>query len=215
MKFKEYQQQTKRTLPKLHLKYFTSTVDDSIMPTSMPLHLLDIVHMRTGMASELSELLNGLRSNDLVNIGEELGDMLWYIANDLTICKKIAFIDEETYNKFAKIEFGQPMVTDGGYQVEGIPELNWFPAVVFSTSELVDQVKKWLAYGKAPKKEAYITLITYLLGAINNLAISKEIKLEDYMEKNINKLRTRYPDKFEENLAVNRNLDEERKALES
>ena len=41
------------------------------------------------------------------------------------------------------------------------------------------------------------------------------ISSEEYMEKNILKLKARYPDKFENTLALNRNLEVERNILEA
>ena len=41
------------------------------------------------------------------------------------------------------------------------------------------------------------------------------ISSEEYMEKNILKLKARYPHKFENNLALNRNLEVERSILEA
>lgn len=70
MEIKEYQEQAARTLPTL----------------ATP--LLDDVHMIFGMQTEVAELADAYKKHiaygkelDLVNVKEEMGDALWYIAN--------------------------------------------------------------------------------------------------------------------------------------
>jgi len=215
MKFKEYQQLTKRTLPNLDATYSNDVV---LLPflqdVKLPVDMLNILHTRLGIVSELEELITALRAKDTVNIGEELGDMLWYIANDLNISLRKGFIEQAPYDALARIEFmGVPMVTDGGYSLEGVEA--WFPALVFNACTLADFAKKDLAYQKAYTPAHYLTTVGYLLGAINNIAITNGVDLEVYMEKNINKLIKRYPEKFTEEAAINRDTDAERKILES
>lgn len=74
MDFKEYQEKAKRTL--------------NILPTIEQ----DQIHMLLGLASEVGELQDAYKKHlaygkdlDLVNVKEELGDVLWYIANMCTI----------------------------------------------------------------------------------------------------------------------------------
>jgi NTP pyrophosphatase (non-canonical NTP hydrolase) len=70
MTIKEYQEQAKRTLPKLGSRW-----DDNI-------------HMVLGMQTEAAELADAFKKRlaygknlDEVNIKEEVGDQMWYIAN--------------------------------------------------------------------------------------------------------------------------------------
>ena len=80
--------------------------------------------------------------------------------------------------------------------------------------ELMDALKKFIFYGKdldvVNIKEELGDLNWYVALMCNNLNIS----LEDIWETNIEKLAARYPDKFTEKDALNRNLDKERKILE-
>ena len=80
--------------------------------------------------------------------------------------------------------------------------------------ELVDVFKKNLAYGKpidwVNVKEEVVDIMWYLV----NFCRIHNIDIEEQMDRNINKLRQRYPDRFDSHLAVNRNLDLERKILE-
>jgi len=203
MKFLEFQQAAKRTLPNLNTSY----------GTGLHGNLLNLIHTRLGMVSELDELITALRKNDDVNVGEELCDILWYLANDLNLTKEWHFITDATYNYYAAMELGkEPMSTDGGFKLDN--EFPWLSALVFNISILADLVKKDLAYQKQPDVLVYTKAVSYLFGAINNIALLKSIDLEVYMERNIAKLKVRYPDKFTEEGAINRDLDKERSALE-
>jgi NTP pyrophosphatase (non-canonical NTP hydrolase) len=80
--------------------------------------------------------------------------------------------------------------------------------------EFTDVLKRWLHY-IAPIDETNMAeeigdLMWYVALACNALGVS----LQDVMEKNNKKLRARYPDKFTEFDAQNRNLDVEREILE-
>ena len=81
--------------------------------------------------------------------------------------------------------------------------------------ELTDCFKKQLAYNKQVDwinvNEEIGDLMFYIASfcRINNLDFEKII------ETNIKKLESRYPEKFTEEKAINRNLDAERKILES
>lgn len=80
--------------------------------------------------------------------------------------------------------------------------------------EIEDVFKKYLAYGKEIDwinvQEEIGDLMWYIAGfcTINNF------DLDAIMENNIKKLRARYPEKFTQENATNRNLDREREILE-
>ena len=79
--------------------------------------------------------------------------------------------------------------------------------------EFVDSLKKYIFYGKALDtvnlKEEIGDMLWYMALAIRILGTS----FEELMETNIDKLYTRYPEKFTEYHALNRNLEEELKIL--
>ena len=80
--------------------------------------------------------------------------------------------------------------------------------------ELADQFKKNMAYNKeidwVNVQEEIGDLMFYVAGlcTINNF------DLEKILFKNIEKLKARYPEKFTEKNAINRDLDKEREVLE-
>jgi NTP pyrophosphatase (non-canonical NTP hydrolase) len=81
-------------------------------------------------------------------------------------------------------------------------------------AELSDVFKKHLAYGKdidwVNIKEELGDLMWY----IANFCNINDIDIEEVMQTNIDKLRVRYPEKFTQENALNRDLETERKILE-
>lgn len=80
--------------------------------------------------------------------------------------------------------------------------------------ELLDQVKKHLYYGKALDKanvmEECGDVLWYVAVALDAVGFT----MEEAMERNIGKLRARYPGNFTTEAALNRDLEAERKTLE-
>ncbi len=81
--------------------------------------------------------------------------------------------------------------------------------------ELLDAFKKHIFYGKPLDKINVGEEIADMMWYISNLARLSGLDVEMLLQSNINKLRVRFPDKFTEENAENRDLDAERKALES
>lgn len=230
MKFKEFQQLTKRTLPQLHDIYQTegrsvgnltfyipgknSTIND--LPTkdakAIPLpQILNLIHMNLGIVSEINELMDAINKKDSINIAEELADQLWYVANDLTINLKTELIDKGTYDHYANTEFNKGLqATDGGFNSKD----GWLIANMYNASKLVNLNKRYMAYGKLPNTFDYTKAMTYFIASINNLAIDYNIDLELAMNNVIEKLKVRFQDKFDAVAAVNRDLAAERVELE-
>ncbi len=85
---------------------------------------------------------------------------------------------------------------------------------VTESGELADTVKKTLYYGKEFDWVNAVEEIGDILWYIALLCSALNIDMEEVMERNISKLRHRYPEKFTEEKANNRNLEAERKILE-
>jgi len=81
--------------------------------------------------------------------------------------------------------------------------------------EFTDALKKWLFYGKeldtTNLKEEIGDILWYLAIACETLSTT----FEKEMTRNINKLSARYPEKFTERHAIQRDLDAEREVLET
>ena len=82
-------------------------------------------------------------------------------------------------------------------------------------AEFSDMLKKHIFYGKpldkVNLKEELGDQLWYIAMALRAL----DTTFEAVMERNIEKLKARYPDKFTEELAENRDLDKEREILEN
>ena len=206
MTFKEYRTLTSRTLPDLgeiiHNTFvknepFDEKDVDKIENNSLKLNLS---HMVLGLNSEIKELVDcvGLELKvaskvDLVNLGEELGDIYWFISNYLNIRDLIA--PEE--------------LTLGNYD-----EDECLDVLIFNIGEITDIVKKFVAYNKPIDKMKELEYTYGILVGLELFERAYSLDGNHIREKNINKLRARYPEKFEEVKAINRDLDKERKELE-
>lgn len=145
---------------------------------------LDLAHMVLGIHSEYNEWIN---ATDSVNESEELADMLWYLANYCTF-RRYSF--ERLFN---------------------VEPPNSFE-VTFNSSKLQDLVKKYIAYNKEISISDESALLENLAFAIKKLYGDADI--HQSLQNNIDKLRVRFPEKFDEELAKNRDLVSERKELE-
>lgn len=145
---------------------------------------LDLAHMTLGIHSEYNEWVD---ATDLINEAEELTDMLWYLANYCTF---------------------------RGYNFERLfdVEVENTLGVTFNSSKLQDLVKKYIAYNKPIDISAESILLENLAYTIRRMY--NDTSIYQSLQNNIDKLKIRFPDKFDEELAKNRNLAAERKELE-
>lgn len=147
---------------------------------------LNLSHMCLGMLSEINELSSALENEDPVNVSEELADIMWYVAN---YC---------TYRDITLTYLPASVVSD----------------LVDDISKLSDLVKKYLAYGKEINRQQELACIVNIVLGVQSYFNGLDIELEEALENNINKLKVRYPDKFSQEKALNRNLELERAELE-
>lgn len=82
------------------------------------------------------------------------------------------------------------------------------------TGELQDQLKKHIFYGKPLDTTNLVEEMGDLMWYVGIMCDTLKVSLEDVMIKNIAKLKARYPEKFTEDKALNRNLFDEREMLE-
>ena len=80
--------------------------------------------------------------------------------------------------------------------------------------EMLDQLKKHVFYGQPVDDINLIEEAGGLLWYLAVLSDALAAPLDEIMERNIAKLKKRYPDKFAPDAALNRDLDAERKVLE-
>jgi len=116
-------------------------------------------------------------------------------------------MDFYEYQKNAKrttADLGQP--NDNLHMIMGIST---------ESGELMDCFKKNLAYGKEIDWVNVQEEIGDMMWYIANFCTLNGFDFYRIIENNIEKLRTRYPEKFTEESANNRDLQAERKVLES
>jgi NTP pyrophosphatase (non-canonical NTP hydrolase) len=94
-------------------------------------------------------------------------------------------------------------------------QLHMAIGIATEAGELLDAYKKRYAYNKPLDAVNIGEEIGDVLWYTINLCRMLNLNPEEIMYKNILKLRQRYPEKFTEENAINRNLDKERKILES
>lgn len=214
MTFREFCGEIQRTLPDLD-----ETYDLISRGHDLPKDLLNQTHMRLGMVGEFDEIIDALAKNDTVGLGEEIADTLWYVGNDLLIKFKRGHIPEEILLSFTTCRFGVSLVEANNLRITtSVGRVSSFIEMVYHISKLVDLNKKDLAYGKSEGSvelvEKYCYEVGQLLWAINDFAIYCKIDLDHFMQKVVDKLRERYPDKFDAVRAVNRDVVKERQILE-
>lgn len=94
-------------------------------------------------------------------------------------------------------------------------QLHMVLGISTEAGELADAYKKMLAYNKPIDMVNVAEEIGDLMWYIANFLEMTGLDFDSILEKNIRKLEVRYPEKFSEEKAVNRNLEEERKVLEN
>ena len=175
---------------------------------------LDLSHMVMGLGTELSELIE---SKTMVNRLEEVGDQFWYLAGYCSVrglsledVKRVANTMEHV-NVDINIDLDSIEIP-----TTNIYQLKVYLNLVSNISKLQDIIKKYIAYGKEINESEELLLLARIYDCLLSYGfIMADEMLEDLLQRNIDKLRVRYPEKFQEHLALNRNLNEEYKALDS
>lgn len=97
---------------------------------------------------------------------------------------------------------------------KGADNIHMLFGMITEVGELMDAFKKEMAYGKEVDwvnvKEEVGDLMWYIAGFCN----VNGFDLEEILETNVKKLQARYPDKFDSNKAINRDIEKERGILD-
>jgi NTP pyrophosphatase (non-canonical NTP hydrolase) len=86
--------------------------------------------------------------------------------------------------------------------------------LVTEAGEMMDQVKRTKLYGKKVDTINLVEEAGDIMWYLAILCDDLNIDFEELWEKNINKLKVRFPDKFNYQEAIDRKLSDERKAIE-
>lgn len=216
MTIAEYRTHTTRTLPNLgapieefasitgstHFNNFKGDrveVDQLIQRNS---DKLNYVHMAMGLAGEIGELVEcigtELRAGEKVDkphLREEIGDIYWYLAN---------------FANMRHIEIPETLNVD-------IPVEECLEFLIIKICDLVDLVKKFLAYNRVLDKEKEVIVVCDIRLAL--LLIEKTYNLDGAQIRATNIIKLNDPDKgrykagFSDEAANNRDLNAERELL--
>lgn len=151
----------------------------------------NIQHMKLGIESEVGEIADIFKRKlvykkeiDITHLKEEIGDLCWYIANAANFKNAVLGKTKYLANEVNSID-------------DCIDELNFFHYFLH-----ID------------RNSLFTINIDELLVPIISVCKFFDISVSEVLEKNINKLKVRYPEKFDETLALNRDLKNERNELE-
>jgi NTP pyrophosphatase (non-canonical NTP hydrolase) len=144
-------------------------------------------HGAIGLCTEAGELL---KHDSKKNLGEELGDLCWYIA----LLESSLEIDlSDVLNH---------LINDAN------------TTIMVNATLVLDQFKKCLFYNKPVDKETLVELLTEIVSAIDSLAFENGYTIDEILFANIEKLKARYPHKYTDEAATFRDLDKENEALD-
>jgi NTP pyrophosphatase (non-canonical NTP hydrolase) len=166
---------------------------------------MDQRHMNLGVITEIGEALDIFKKYmaynkpmDLVNLGEELADISWYIVNkcrfeNLLINDDFAIVLEDT----------KDLLENRMFSVSDLPKETKSEAIL----TLI------LATYCAPVNTLFNSPIIQL-GMLHHVASWFDLDFFQCLTNNIDKLKVRYPERFTSEAAQNRNLEAERTELE-
>lgn len=113
--------------------------------------------------------------------------------------KKALHTEPEDYKHFAKHEISPRLE----HAIIG---------VITEAGELMDEIKEVKIYGRSLDRQHLIEETGDLMWYLALLADELGVSFEEIWEKNINKLRIRYPEKFSEDRGMNKDSDKEKAA---
>jgi NTP pyrophosphatase (non-canonical NTP hydrolase) len=157
-------------------------------------------HAVIGLGTETGELRDAQEAEgkelDKVNIIEECGDVIWYLA----------IIMDSLEWSFSDLGVEKWNMTLN----EAISEMK------SSADQILDKYKRFLFYGKGFEEEAVRAEIEKIIGVMACLCSLADGSIELAIEKVTHKLtKVRFQNGFNQEDAYNRDLKEERKGLES
>lgn len=152
----------------------------------------NILHMECGMFTEAGEMVDQIKKHfaygkelDIVNLQEEWGDFMWYYANMKNLLNDSTLFVSDSRSVF------EDLYKERIAFVEKKRGFNTFEGIADFIVNNSNSICHYMPY------------LGHLIG-----------EPEKMLQMNIDKLRKRYPEKFDSDLAINRNTDAERVILE-
>lgn len=167
-----------------------------------------IYHMILGIVTEVLELAEVLETGDYVNLAEEIGDAYWYIAGYAKYQRGTGS-HGAGYAEYIDSIMNLETVHPRGNQTEG-------GIKVLLVSDALSDLFTWLIHfdESAETDLDLMNSIDEIEMHLRGIAYSAGLSTKEVGNAVIEKLKTRYPDKFDADKAVNRDLANEREVLE-
>lgn len=153
-----------------------------------------ILHGCLGICTESIELLANKATRDRSNYEEELSDICWYLA---IIHDELKLPFEINYEFFISDTI---ILKDIDPYIENL---------IINSSELIDLVKRQIYYKKEFSNDVIKNIMKRIIISINMICHILDFDIDQILVKNIEKLKKRYPDKFTEFNAINRDITNE------
>lgn len=150
---------------------------------------LQLMHACLGICSEVGEIAEDL--NNTKNVFQECGDVAWYCAIGLDA---IGFDMENIDTSLLADDPWQEITVHAGIAC--------------------DCVKRHVFYNVDLDEDRLAQAIGCVMSCVESICSDSGNDFEDALEKNIEKLKIRYHDKFSKEKAVNRNIKKEGRAFE-
>lgn len=183
----------------------------------MPDFRQHMIHMGLGIAGEFGELIDAVKKvhvygkpYDHTNAVEESGDVMWYVANLLPeLLVDPAYMQrgfDRGYEQGLALQAQVPIweSCNMGDMLLGLNQ-----TVAAKAHELGR-----LNGAEVPGSAFAVSIIEVFAGNVGVLNGLLGVDAGDAMQRNIAKLRARYPDKYSDGAALNRDLGAERSVLE-
>ena len=167
-----------------------------------------LLHMSLGISNEIGELHEATDiheksdkpKSELLLIREEIGDLCWYTAG---VCDVMEL-------QFIHIMKAEP------FDPESLADLDIvFKQIAIGAGRIAEQVKKHVFYGKQFDHGVIVVGLGEVAEAAMSLALFYDLDFNKILVDNIAKLAARFPDKFTETDAVNRDKNAEYEAMDS
>lgn len=157
-------------------------------------------HMAYGLTGEMGEFIDAVKKHeiygkelDVVNLHEEYGDLLWYLAGAMYTANLKGSTFDERLAIYTSAE---------GRSLLGI------------NADISALAQDMVNAARDPCNPYVDTVLRVLMGHIIQLSHLYEIDISRSMELNIQKLAKRYGDKYSDYAALNRDTEAERQILE-
>jgi len=164
---------------------------------------LDLLHCAAGLRTESGELIDVIKKHifygqslDIVNMKEELGDIMWYIAIPV---------------RMFDLNLDLTMQNDGFYKKKIKNQITTKVGLMkyfLSFDTMIHHLSECITINLSKSD------FNNVIEDINLICEIYNLNLSEIMDININKLKARFPNNFTQEHALNRDLEKERAILE-